>query len=142
MCYPICGMVHIKEPLLLINKSSLCGGSGFPFSLSEWSLTICLTPYNRKISVSVASAFLLLLMSSVPRIFIVVLLLCFDGISVFLVVLILDDLCYCIGSVCLVVLMLEASLSVYTVAPMLVVRILLPNSNNVRGTDDFLYFSI
>ena len=47
MYYPVCGMVHIKEPLLLIDKSSLCGGSGFPFSLSEWSLTICLTPYNR-----------------------------------------------------------------------------------------------
>ena len=31
MCYPVCGMVHIKEPLLLIRKSSLCGGSGFPF---------------------------------------------------------------------------------------------------------------
>ena len=39
MCYPVCGMVHIKEPLLLIDKSSLCGGSGFPFSLSEWSFT-------------------------------------------------------------------------------------------------------
>ena len=48
MCYAVCGMVHIKEPLLLIDKSSPCGGSGFPFSLSEWSLTICLTPYNRK----------------------------------------------------------------------------------------------
>ena len=24
------GMVHIKDPLLLIEKSSLCGGSGFP----------------------------------------------------------------------------------------------------------------
>ena len=48
MCYPVCGMVHIKEPLLLIDKSSLCGGSGFPFSLSEWYLTICLMPYNRK----------------------------------------------------------------------------------------------
>ena len=48
MCYPICGMVHIKEPLLLIDKSNLCGGSGFPFSLSQWSLTICLTPYNRR----------------------------------------------------------------------------------------------
>ena len=48
MCYPICGMVHIKEPLLLIGKSSLCGGSGFPLSLSEWSLTICLSPYNRR----------------------------------------------------------------------------------------------
>ena len=29
-------------------KKSLCCGSGFPFSLSEWSLTICLTPYNRR----------------------------------------------------------------------------------------------
>ena len=48
MCYPVCGMVHTKEPLLLIDKSSLCGGSGFPFSLSEWSLTICLMPYNRR----------------------------------------------------------------------------------------------
>ena len=48
MCYPVCGMMHIKESLLLIGKSSLCGGSGFPLSLSEWSFTICLTPYNRK----------------------------------------------------------------------------------------------
>ena len=30
MYYPVCGMMHIKEPLLLIGKSSLCGGSGFP----------------------------------------------------------------------------------------------------------------
>ena len=48
MCYPVCGMVHIKEPLLLTEKSSPCGGSGIPLSLSEWSSTICLTPYNRK----------------------------------------------------------------------------------------------
>ena len=48
MCYPVCEMVHIKEPLLLIGKSSLCGSSGIPFSLSEWSLTICRTPYFRK----------------------------------------------------------------------------------------------
>ena len=48
MCYLVCGMIHIKEPLLLIGKSSICGGSGFPFSLLEWSLAICLTPYNRK----------------------------------------------------------------------------------------------
>ena len=34
MCYPVSGIVHIKEPLLLSDKSSLCGGSGFPFSLS------------------------------------------------------------------------------------------------------------
>ena len=48
MCYPVCGMMHIKEPLLLIGKSSLCGGSGFPLSLYEWSFTICLMPYNRR----------------------------------------------------------------------------------------------
>ena len=48
ICYPVCGMVHIKEPLLLIGKSSPYGGSGFPLSLSELSFTICLTPYNRK----------------------------------------------------------------------------------------------
>ena len=48
MCYSVCGMVHIKEPLLLIDKSSLCGGSRFPLSLSELSLTICLTPYIRR----------------------------------------------------------------------------------------------
>ena len=48
MCYPVCGMVHIKEPLLLIGKSMPCGGSGFPLSLSEWSFTICLMPYNCK----------------------------------------------------------------------------------------------
>ena len=29
MCYPVRGMMHIKEPLLLIGKSSPCGGSGF-----------------------------------------------------------------------------------------------------------------
>ena len=33
MCYPVCGMVHIKEPLLLIGKSSPCGGSGFPLTI-------------------------------------------------------------------------------------------------------------
>ena len=51
-------MVHIKEPLLLIDKSSLCGGSGFRFSLSEWSLTICLTPYNRRLSASLNNTFI------------------------------------------------------------------------------------
>ena len=48
MCYHVCGMMHIKEPMLLIGKSSRCGGSGFPLSLSDRSFTICLTPYNRK----------------------------------------------------------------------------------------------
>ena len=37
MCYPVCRMMHIKEPLLLIGKSSPCVGSGFLLSLSEWS---------------------------------------------------------------------------------------------------------
>ena len=33
MCYPACGMVRIKEPLLLIEKSSPnVGGGGFPLS--------------------------------------------------------------------------------------------------------------
>ena len=40
MCYPVCGMIHIKEPLLLIVKNSPGGGSGFPLSLSEWLLHI------------------------------------------------------------------------------------------------------
>ena len=43
-----CGMMHIKEPLLLIGKRSPCGGSRFHLSLSEWSFTICLMPYNHK----------------------------------------------------------------------------------------------
>ena len=32
LCYPVCGIVHKKEPLLLIGKSSPCGDSGFPLS--------------------------------------------------------------------------------------------------------------
>ena len=48
MCYPVCRMVHIKEPLLLIAKSSPCGSSRYTLSLSEWSITICSMPYNRK----------------------------------------------------------------------------------------------
>ena len=56
MYYPVCGMMHIKEPLLLIGKSSPCSGSSrFPFSLSEWSFTVCPTPYNRKKNVLSAS---------------------------------------------------------------------------------------
>ena len=40
MCYPLCVMMHIEEPLLLIGKSSLCGGRRFPLSLFEWSFSI------------------------------------------------------------------------------------------------------
>ena len=37
--YPVCLIMHIKESLLLNRKSSPCGGSRFPLSLSEWSFT-------------------------------------------------------------------------------------------------------
>ena len=34
MCYPVCGMMHIKELLLLIRKSSPCGGGNrFPLAI-------------------------------------------------------------------------------------------------------------
>ena len=33
MCYPVCGMMHIKKLLLLIENSSICGGSGFPLTI-------------------------------------------------------------------------------------------------------------
>ena len=44
MCYPVCGMVHIKEPLLLIGKSS-------PFSADSSFLSRYLNgplPYVRR----------------------------------------------------------------------------------------------
>ena len=34
ICYPFYGMMHIKQPLLLIGKSNPGGGSGFRLSLS------------------------------------------------------------------------------------------------------------
>ena len=40
VCVILSGMVHIKESLLLIGKSSPCGGSGFPLSLFEYSFTM------------------------------------------------------------------------------------------------------
>ena len=51
VCAILCGMVHIKEPLLLISKSSPCGSIGFTLSLSEWSFPICPTLNNRKLNV-------------------------------------------------------------------------------------------
>ena len=56
MCYTVCEVVHIKDPLLLI-ETVCSGGSGFPLSLSEWSFTIilCMSPYNRKYNVLSAS---------------------------------------------------------------------------------------
>ena len=36
MCYPVCGMVHIKDPVLLIEKHSPRSGSGrFPYMYME-----------------------------------------------------------------------------------------------------------
>ena len=55
MCYPVYGMMHIKEPLLPIGKSSPGGGSWFLLSLFMWFFTICLMPYNRKLNVLNAS---------------------------------------------------------------------------------------
>ena len=46
MRYPVCGMMHMKEPLLLIRKSSLCGGSRFLLALSDY--LPCLMSYNSK----------------------------------------------------------------------------------------------
>ena len=40
------GKVHIKDPLLLIEKSSLCGGSGFP-SKKCVNMTIWMTSNNQ-----------------------------------------------------------------------------------------------
>ena len=60
MCYPVCGMIHIKEALLLIGKSSICGGIGFLLSLLECPFTICVTLFNRKenvLSVSINNTF-------------------------------------------------------------------------------------
>ena len=55
MCYPVCGMVNIKESLLLIGKSRPCGGSEFPLSLSEWSFTVRPTTYKH-VNMNVLSA--------------------------------------------------------------------------------------
>ena len=44
VCEILPEVVYVKEPLLLIRKSSPCiGSSGFSFSLYDWSFTICPT---------------------------------------------------------------------------------------------------
>ena len=40
VCTMLSGMVHIKEPLLLISRSSTCGGNGFPLVQSELFFTM------------------------------------------------------------------------------------------------------
>ena len=50
MCCPVYGKAHIKDPLLLIGKSSLCGDS--PFPLKKYvKMTICLVSDDLKINV-------------------------------------------------------------------------------------------
>ena len=39
MCYPVSGIMHMNKPLLLIENSSPCFGSGFPISQCEWSFS-------------------------------------------------------------------------------------------------------
>ena len=42
MCYPVCGMVHIKEPLLLIDKEGRKEGNVlFNDALNVECFTIC-----------------------------------------------------------------------------------------------------
>ena len=47
MCCPVGGKVHIKDPLLPIEKSSLCGYSRFPLLRKYITMTICLTSNSR-----------------------------------------------------------------------------------------------
>ena len=55
MCYPVCGMAPIKDPLLLIRKNSpLSGGSEFPLSLWLFPYHF-LMPCNHKWNVLSAS---------------------------------------------------------------------------------------
>ena len=42
MCCSVCGKVHIKDPLLLIEKSIICGNIRFPLKKYA-TMTICLT---------------------------------------------------------------------------------------------------
>ena len=59
MCYSCCGMVHKKEPLLLIEKSSPYSGK-WVSSLAKWVILYqCLIPYNHNVlSASLNKTFL------------------------------------------------------------------------------------
>ena len=46
MCCPVCGKVHMKDPVLLSGKSSLCGDSRLPLK-KYVRMTICLTSNSR-----------------------------------------------------------------------------------------------
>ena len=59
MCCPVCGMVHIKESVLLIGTSSPCsGGSGFPLSRSCVLLVIrCFSFFKKGITIILSLVF-------------------------------------------------------------------------------------
>ena len=48
MCYPVSGIVHIKAPLLLLERVAYVVAAVNFVLLSEWSYTICPTPCNCK----------------------------------------------------------------------------------------------
>ena len=48
MCYPVCGMVHIKEPLLLMERVGHVAAARFLSHYMCGTLPYVLTPYNRK----------------------------------------------------------------------------------------------
>ena len=47
MCYPVCGMMHIKEPLLLIGRVAYVVAADF-LSHYQSGLLPYVWPYNRK----------------------------------------------------------------------------------------------
>ena len=51
MYYLLCGMMHIKDPLLLIGKNIPCSGDrGFLPLVTNWSFVLCPTSYNLVLS--------------------------------------------------------------------------------------------
>ena len=51
----VCAILSVDGAYKRTGKSSLCGGSRFSLSISEWSFTICPMPYNHKQNVLCAS---------------------------------------------------------------------------------------
>ena len=54
MCYPVCGMVHLKEPFLLVGKSSPCsGGRRFCFGYHISKTTCAIFGYTDSVYIQV-----------------------------------------------------------------------------------------
>ena len=59
MCYSVCVVVPIKDPLLLIKKSSACSdGSGYPLSLSDFHIAINVLSASLNLNVSFISFYI------------------------------------------------------------------------------------